>query len=68
MTEDEADSGNKGKQEAEKKAHEKDPTNPKNALYNFFFEPNGGPVFENWIIAALLSGALFWYMSSASPS
>lgn len=25
-------------------------------------------MFENWIIAALLTGVVFWYLSNASPS
>lgn len=25
-------------------------------------------MFENWIIAALLSGAIFWYFSGSKPS
>lgn len=37
-------------------------------MKSFYFNPNGSPNFENWIIVALLSGLLYYYLSSKSPS
>jgi len=52
----------------QQKTPKEDPSSARNALNNFFFNPQGGPQLENWIIAALMSGALFWYMSGNNPS
>jgi len=45
-----------------------DPSSLKSQLNNFFFDPKGGPVWENWIVVLLLTGAFFYYLTSKSPS
>lgn len=38
-------------------------------MKDFYFHPNnGGPIWENWAIIALLSGALYFYLGMSSPS
>jgi AFG3 family protein len=37
-------------------------------LKNFYFNPNGSPIFENWLLVLMLSGLLYFYLSSKSPS
>ncbi|CDW88581.1 afg3-like protein 2 [Stylonychia lemnae] len=64
--EEEPDTKDKNK---EKKSSEYDATSFKNSLNNFFFQPNGGgPIIENWVVALLLSGAFYYYLTSKSPS
>ncbi len=62
---DEEDTSKKTK---EQKTPEEEGISPKKALNNFFFDPQGGPVFENWIVAALLAGGIYWYLSGSKPS
>ena len=69
ITDEEDAAGDKTKKtESEKKSPLGDPTSFKNSLNNFFFDPKGGPVFENWIVALLLTGAFFYYLTLRSPS
>lgn len=38
------------------------------SLRNFYFNPNGSPIFENWLVVLMLSGLLYYYLGSKSPS
>ena len=37
-------------------------------MKGFYFDPNGAPIYENWIIVALLSGLLYYYLTTRNPS
>ena len=38
-------------------------------MRDFYFHPNnGGPIWENWALVALISGALYFYMSGTTTS
>lgn len=41
---------------------------PLGTLKSFYFNPNGSPIFENWLIVLMLSGILYFYLSSRNPS
>jgi len=37
-------------------------------LKSFYFQPNGSPNFENWIVVLLLSGLVYYYLSNRATS
>lgn len=37
-------------------------------MKSFYFEPNGSPKFENWIVVLLLSGLVYYYLSNRATS
>ena len=46
----------------------KSDSGPLGQLKGFYFNPNGSPIFENWLLVLMLSGVLYFYLSSKSPS
>lgn len=67
MSEEEDVSGKAKEKKTEKKS-DLGEFSAKESFNNFFFNPQGGPIMENWIIVFLLSGALTYYMSSGNTS
>lgn len=43
-------------------------TGPLGQLKSFYFNPNGSPIYENWLVVLMLIGILYLYLSSKSPS
>lgn len=41
---------------------------PLGHLKSFYFNPNGSPIFENWLIVLMLSGFLYYYLSNKASS
>lgn len=37
-------------------------------MKSFYFQPNGSPNFENWIVVLLLSGLVYYYLSNRATS
>jgi len=37
-------------------------------LRSFYFDPNGSPIFENWLIVIMLSGFLYYYLTNKAGS
>lgn len=53
------------KKEEEKKSQTEGPFG---SIKSFYFDPNGSPKFENWLIAIMLSGFMYYYLTSKAGS
>lgn len=67
ISEEEDADANKKAKEQEKEKEEKE-SGPLGSLKAFYFEPNGSPKFENWLVVLVLSGFLFYYLAGKSTS
>jgi flagellar biosynthesis GTPase FlhF len=56
---------------ADKKEKKKEPASRfanMAGLTQFYYHPNGSPIYENWLVILMLSGLLYMYLSSKSAS